>query len=248
MPRRSRPDQPDPTWSDTGSVTVHPRTRRPGRSDETGARWRIGQRRHDQQLIGIGDDDPLIWIGVVCSAPQHRRAIGSLHDPGERVRGPSGRRRRRPDRPRPPVFGPTRVPASPPPGGRVAADHTPQRPRSTDDTTIASAASSCAGRVFVSADCPARPHPNIGLVVTGRCSPHFAARVEVGGCVGFEKVAGPFATLAPSSHRPRDQDVDLACCGFGLRGSKMCGWLVVALASGIKMRGCLCCGFGLEAA
>ena len=44
--------------------------------DEAGARRRVGQRHHDQQLVGVGDHHPLGGIGVIGGAPQHRSAFG----------------------------------------------------------------------------------------------------------------------------------------------------------------------------
>ena len=54
--------------------------------DESGARWWVGQRDHDEQLIRIGDDDPLGRVGVIRGAAQHRSAFFSSDDPRERVR------------------------------------------------------------------------------------------------------------------------------------------------------------------
>ena len=92
--------------------------------DQAGARRRVGQRDHDQQLIGVGDDDPFGRIGVIGGAPQHRSPFTAPHDAGQGV-GPAGqvaRRRRRRHRPRS-GCGPVRGPASRSPGGRVAAQH-----------------------------------------------------------------------------------------------------------------------------
>ncbi len=56
--------------------------------DEADARGWIGQRDHDEQLIRVGDDDPLGRIGVICGTPQYRSAFVASDDPRERV-GPA---------------------------------------------------------------------------------------------------------------------------------------------------------------
>ena len=56
--------------------------------DQTGARRRVGESDHHQQLIGIGDDDALGGIGVIGGAPQHRSPLTSSHDAGQGVRLP----------------------------------------------------------------------------------------------------------------------------------------------------------------
>ena len=53
--------------------------------DQAGARWRVGQRDHDQQLVGVGDDDAFGRIGVIGGAPQHRSPLTAPHDAGQRV-------------------------------------------------------------------------------------------------------------------------------------------------------------------
>ena len=54
--------------------------------DEAGARRRVGERDHDQQLVGVGDDHALGGIGVVRGAPQHRSAVPAPHDARQGVR------------------------------------------------------------------------------------------------------------------------------------------------------------------
>ena len=57
--------------------------------DQPGAwRW-IGQRHHDQQLIGVGDDHPLGGIGVIGGAPQHCSPRSTTDDAGQGIR-PTG--------------------------------------------------------------------------------------------------------------------------------------------------------------
>ena len=57
--------------------------------DQAGAGRRVGQRNHDQQLVGVGDDDAFGRIGVIGGAPQHRSPLTAPHDAGQRV-GPPG--------------------------------------------------------------------------------------------------------------------------------------------------------------
>ena len=53
--------------------------------DQPGARRRVGQRHHDQQLIGVGDDYPLGGIGVIGGAPQQCSPRAAPHDAGQRI-------------------------------------------------------------------------------------------------------------------------------------------------------------------
>ena len=53
--------------------------------DQTGARRRVGQRHHDQQLIGVGDDHPFGRVGVIGGAPQQGSPRAAPHDAGQRV-------------------------------------------------------------------------------------------------------------------------------------------------------------------
>ena len=53
--------------------------------DEPGARLGVGERGHDDELVGIGDDDPLDRVGVVGGAPQDGGPLLDPHDPGEGV-------------------------------------------------------------------------------------------------------------------------------------------------------------------
>ena len=53
--------------------------------DQTGARRRVGQRGDDQQLVGVGDDDPLGGVVVVGGAAQQRAPIPAPHDARQRV-------------------------------------------------------------------------------------------------------------------------------------------------------------------
>src|SRR6185437_1830228 len=48
-------------------------------------RW-VGQRSHDQQLLGIGHYDPLEGVGVIGRAAQHAGPLLDPDDPGEPVR------------------------------------------------------------------------------------------------------------------------------------------------------------------
>ena len=62
--------------------------------DQAGARLGVGERDHDHQLVGVGDDDPLDGVVVVGGAAQHG---ASARRP--RRSGPASRRRRRRRRP-----------------------------------------------------------------------------------------------------------------------------------------------------
>ena len=53
--------------------------------DQPGARRRVGQRHHDQQLIGVGDDHPFGGVGVIGGAPQHCSPRTATHDAGQRI-------------------------------------------------------------------------------------------------------------------------------------------------------------------
>ena len=81
--------------------------------DQAGARRRVGQRHHDEQLVGVGDDDAFGRIGVIGGAPQHRSPLTAPHDAGQRVRcARTGHRRCRRRRRRRSGCGPVRGPAS----------------------------------------------------------------------------------------------------------------------------------------
>ena len=54
--------------------------------DHPRSRLRVGQRRDDDELVGVGDDDPLDGVGVVGRAAQHRPALLDAHDAGQAVR------------------------------------------------------------------------------------------------------------------------------------------------------------------
>ena len=56
--------------------------------DEPGARHGVGQRRDDDEHLGVGDDRPLDGVAVVGGAPQQRGAGLDAHDAAERV-GPA---------------------------------------------------------------------------------------------------------------------------------------------------------------
>ena len=58
--------------------------------DQAGARRRVGQGHHDQQLIGVGDDDPLGGIVVIGGAPQHCSPRPTPDDAGQGIR-PTGK-------------------------------------------------------------------------------------------------------------------------------------------------------------
>ena len=49
----------------------------------------VGERRDDDELVGVGDDDALVGVGVVGRAAQHRAALLDAHDAGQGVR-PAG--------------------------------------------------------------------------------------------------------------------------------------------------------------
>lgn len=53
--------------------------------DKPGARWRIGQRHHDEQLVGVGDHNAFGGVGVVGGAAQNRPAFAAAHDAGQGV-------------------------------------------------------------------------------------------------------------------------------------------------------------------
>jgi hypothetical protein len=48
--------------------------------DKAGARGRVGECHHDQQLVGVGDDHALGGIGVVGGAAQDRSTVTATHD------------------------------------------------------------------------------------------------------------------------------------------------------------------------
>jgi hypothetical protein len=50
-----------------------------------GARWRVGQSDHDEELVGVGDDDAFGGIGVIGGAPQHRSPLTAPDDAGQCV-------------------------------------------------------------------------------------------------------------------------------------------------------------------
>src|SRR5882757_2441652 len=56
--------------------------------DEPGARWGVGQRDDDQQLVGIGDHHPFGGICVICGAAQHGSAFSASDDAGQGVLQP----------------------------------------------------------------------------------------------------------------------------------------------------------------
>ena len=69
----ARPGRPGRSWSRTSSGSrpaSYAATRH--RSISRGARLRVGDRRDDRELVGVGDDDPLDRVGVVGGAAQHR--------------------------------------------------------------------------------------------------------------------------------------------------------------------------------
>ncbi|AMD54433.1 hypothetical protein ATO49_09055 [Mycolicibacterium fortuitum subsp. fortuitum DSM 46621 = ATCC 6841 = JCM 6387] len=118
--------------------------------DESGARRRVGQGHHDQQLVGVGDHHPFGRIGVIGGAAQHCSALTAAHDPGQRVRA-TGQVADDVDVVAPPRWGcgPVRVPRIATTrwcGSRSRAQ--PHRPRSTV-TTIADWASAWPGRILV---------------------------------------------------------------------------------------------------
>src|SRR5699024_9278741 len=51
---------------------------------------RVGEGGNDDELVGVGDDDPLDGVGVVGGAPQHGVALLDAHDPRQRVPPPGG--------------------------------------------------------------------------------------------------------------------------------------------------------------
>ena len=52
-------------------------------------RW-VGERRHDDELVGVGDQDPLDRVDVVGAAAQNGAAWLDPHDSGQRVRMAGG--------------------------------------------------------------------------------------------------------------------------------------------------------------
>ena len=58
--------------------------------DEPRSRLRVGQGGDDDELVGVGHEDPLDRVGVVGGAAQHRRAWGDAHDAGEAPVGAGG--------------------------------------------------------------------------------------------------------------------------------------------------------------
>ncbi len=53
--------------------------------DQPWPRRRVGKRRHDHELVGVRDDDPLGRIVVLRRPAQHRRPRLDAHDPGQRA-------------------------------------------------------------------------------------------------------------------------------------------------------------------
>ena len=53
--------------------------------EQAGPGLGVSQCRHDDQLVGVGDDHPLHGVVVVGGAPQHRRALLDLDDPRQRA-------------------------------------------------------------------------------------------------------------------------------------------------------------------
>ena len=58
--------------------------------DQPRAGLGVGQRGDDDELVGVGDDDPLHGVGVVGAAPQRRLAGLDADDAGQRVRPAGG--------------------------------------------------------------------------------------------------------------------------------------------------------------
>ena len=58
--------------------------------DHAGTRFGIGEGRDNDELVGVGDDDPLDGIGVVGCPPQDRRTLMDAHDACEGVRAAPG--------------------------------------------------------------------------------------------------------------------------------------------------------------
>ena len=56
---------------------------------QSGARRRVGQRHHHQQLVGVGHHHPFGGVGVIGGAAQHRSPLAAPHDAGQGV-GPAG--------------------------------------------------------------------------------------------------------------------------------------------------------------
>ena len=54
--------------------------------DQAGARRRVGERDHHQQLVCVGDDDALGGIRVIGGAPQHRSPLTASHDARQGIR------------------------------------------------------------------------------------------------------------------------------------------------------------------
>ena len=55
--------------------------------DETWPRFGVRQRRDDDELVGVGDDDALDRVGVVGGPPEHGVALLDPHDPRQRPGG-----------------------------------------------------------------------------------------------------------------------------------------------------------------
>ena len=55
--------------------------------DQPGARLGVGQGGDDDELVGVGHEDPLDRVGVVGGAPQHRTARRHPHDAGQAAVG-----------------------------------------------------------------------------------------------------------------------------------------------------------------
>ena len=53
--------------------------------DHADAGRRVGQRGDDDELVGVGDDRPLVRVVVVGGPAQHGVALEHLDDPGQRA-------------------------------------------------------------------------------------------------------------------------------------------------------------------
>ena len=54
--------------------------------DQARSRRRVGERADHDELVGVGDDDPLDRVGVVGAAPQHGPSLVDADDARQRVR------------------------------------------------------------------------------------------------------------------------------------------------------------------